>query len=739
MRKHVREDSAVSAAQRAFDEFADEEITFESNPAVNPPKVVRNRHTSMLNIQTTTAGAFVDILDAQSEIKPSDFRTRLRATGARDYGEDVADRNIVASPTEVGAKMLASPAITPLHLRRLAAAPQLKAEIQRPKTTQGVRSSEDPYQRTKSLNSATFAQFQSRSDGLVARTAGAAPKEKKRPSPYDGYHTDFQTSRPADRRQTLSTYESSQTRQKTKSGKSKSKPRPVNPIPVLPLDSRIPSRPGSSYQPRSANELAVFRSKSRSSSTVLPAASPDTPEFPKISTTSQKKKKKREPPTPRDFLEDHPRLFDNRPKTARPASRDSFDLGDGEFSPPSIPMGPSRHYSMTSTTTDFFSGRSASRDATSQWGRIDVARRPPTSDRTMTMPAAPPPHILLNDPGRQEQRSELAANYERTRSLVSMRERNRMNEIYDYIPMRTSSLRNWSLTTASTAPTTAGSVMSSNQFPTRPHTSHTANTSIDIPVFSPCMMVPTQSASSHSSVGTTVPDKSSYGYAGNNSGPQSPVTSAAPTIEEKTGQFNIDDYLSSEDDVDADSFVVTTTKQPIKEEESLLFNDMGYGLAGAQLPGLFDAIPETRGDSPPQLTTSRLLRHSSYSSPFQSKRHSMLSSFSGRSISTTGTAIRAAPGYGDVDSEDDLAGLDSDETPRPDLTPGRRGAKRISALGSMYGAIEEEKFEKIDVRTAVRRRKEAKQRKRDRVAAKKLSTRNAEYDEGNLADGEEAC
>lgn len=35
-----------------------------------------------------------DILDAQEEIRPTDFRSRVQATGARDYGEDVADRNI---------------------------------------------------------------------------------------------------------------------------------------------------------------------------------------------------------------------------------------------------------------------------------------------------------------------------------------------------------------------------------------------------------------------------------------------------------------------------------------------------------------------------------------------------------------------------------------------------------------------------------------------------------------------
>lgn len=39
--------------------------------------------------------AFVDILDAQGEIKPSNFKSRIQASGTRDYGEDVADRNMV--------------------------------------------------------------------------------------------------------------------------------------------------------------------------------------------------------------------------------------------------------------------------------------------------------------------------------------------------------------------------------------------------------------------------------------------------------------------------------------------------------------------------------------------------------------------------------------------------------------------------------------------------------------------
>lgn len=46
------------------------------------------------SITSIGSGRFKDLLDAQEKIRPIDFRARLEATGARDYGEDVADRNM---------------------------------------------------------------------------------------------------------------------------------------------------------------------------------------------------------------------------------------------------------------------------------------------------------------------------------------------------------------------------------------------------------------------------------------------------------------------------------------------------------------------------------------------------------------------------------------------------------------------------------------------------------------------
>ncbi|KAI1092693.1 hypothetical protein F5B19DRAFT_453154 [Rostrohypoxylon terebratum] len=65
------------------------------------PTFARNRNSSIFSTDSTSTRRFVDLLDAQSFIKPSDFYGRVKAAGAKDYGEDVADRNIRENRTSV--------------------------------------------------------------------------------------------------------------------------------------------------------------------------------------------------------------------------------------------------------------------------------------------------------------------------------------------------------------------------------------------------------------------------------------------------------------------------------------------------------------------------------------------------------------------------------------------------------------------------------------------------------------
>ncbi|KAJ4162958.1 hypothetical protein NW754_014379 [Fusarium falciforme] len=62
-----------------------------------PPPVpsIPSHHRRESSVDSFQDGSrFVDVLDAQGEIRPSNFRSRVAATGAREYGEDVAERNI---------------------------------------------------------------------------------------------------------------------------------------------------------------------------------------------------------------------------------------------------------------------------------------------------------------------------------------------------------------------------------------------------------------------------------------------------------------------------------------------------------------------------------------------------------------------------------------------------------------------------------------------------------------------
>lgn len=71
------------------------------------------------SIASSTSQRAKDLLDAADEIKPLDFRSRVRATGARDYGEDVADRNIRQNATiRLHATLLASKHTSPVTSSR---------------------------------------------------------------------------------------------------------------------------------------------------------------------------------------------------------------------------------------------------------------------------------------------------------------------------------------------------------------------------------------------------------------------------------------------------------------------------------------------------------------------------------------------------------------------------------------------------------------------------------------------
>lgn len=58
------------------------------------PQVAPSVHSRSNSIASNTGSRYRDIIEAHSEIKPINFKIRMKATGIRDYGEDVAERNL---------------------------------------------------------------------------------------------------------------------------------------------------------------------------------------------------------------------------------------------------------------------------------------------------------------------------------------------------------------------------------------------------------------------------------------------------------------------------------------------------------------------------------------------------------------------------------------------------------------------------------------------------------------------
>lgn len=87
-----RKPSTLSLTQLASAQEASAQRLGEAASETGARRESRDRAGSMSSL---TKRRSVDLLDAVEELKPLNFRSRVYATGARDYGEDVADRNIM--------------------------------------------------------------------------------------------------------------------------------------------------------------------------------------------------------------------------------------------------------------------------------------------------------------------------------------------------------------------------------------------------------------------------------------------------------------------------------------------------------------------------------------------------------------------------------------------------------------------------------------------------------------------
>ncbi|EFQ30603.1 hypothetical protein CGRA01v4_12618 [Colletotrichum graminicola] len=655
-------------------------VPFEGDPFLPPPAPFsHSRHMSMRSTGTAARG-FVDLLDAQSEIRPSGFQSRVKASGARDYGEDVADRNIGENGVD-----LASERVQEFYAANTNLRPQTTGTCVRDKretfVNPGRRESTVNENRTKSLTT-SIGQVSFRSNILN-------PESSLSRQPI---MESVAGSGSVRRRQSLGAY--------------------IPTAPVSFVSSFVPAGPLNSHPMTFgaiAPQIAARQQKRRS--TLGGEAPLDTMSILSTSVGGQAEsslspKTSQKPP----YLVKHNYSLpvQQRPKTSghsyvesfqsmRPSSRGG-SVASSTFSSPTQKNSSSKRHTLfargpTARHTEW--PRNAKLDEpidTRGWvSRVEIESFENSADVALS---APSPHVMRSGRLWLEEQEDSCQS---PKAPLSPHGIGTQEETLEHFSMRKSSLRQWSM--SSSSPTTS----STSSFQ-RTHSRRTTTTSIDLATKS--SLRNDSQTSLHSETG----DFAAYCAALEN------ALSAPMDLANPETSFNMDDYLSSEDDVDADSFITTRERESVHiggNEEELLFSVEGYGEQGFQLPGLFDTISKIPDSSATSLEHSN--KRFTLSNPSWFARRASLDSWAEAPISP----VKEEKGKEDDDSLFDIP-------IRSDLALGPRGTRRISALGTMYQSTYANREEdKADVWMAVRMRKEAKARQRVVVRTSKSLQRLA--------------
>ena len=345
-------------------------MSIESEPETplhttfKPPKA-QFTHTRQVSAQSMR---FVDLLDAQSEIKPANFRIRVHAAGVRDYGEDVADRNIGENGVDLTSSKVqefyasASPAPAPsvfsAQTDQSAPAPAVTRtlyddeELYRPRRK--TRSLADSGLRAMSLNSASFNPFPKRTTSFLPRESGSAPGPKKVETPALS-----QTHESRGRRQSVNSFASRGT---TPTPRAKERSTSLHRSSLSAAETIVPtrqrqdrhnsSRPSTSYD-RTGNDLGIYTPAVPKAASTRAALSP---RLPRDSVLLAKKKHGGLTLDPAPSMHRNQQQSNKRPRSsARPNSR-SGSAAITSFSSPNG-KSPVKRHSMTSIIGDQASRR----------------------------------------------------------------------------------------------------------------------------------------------------------------------------------------------------------------------------------------------------------------------------------------------------------------------------------------------------------------------------------------------
>lgn len=674
------------------------------------------------------AVGYVDILDAQGSLRPSNFKTRLRAAGARDYGEDVAERNMAVNTVDLNSPaVLAFYAITggePLAYKSDGSAVDVHGNnyaagnipTDLATTIQGKDRDELSALANQRIRTPRFPERTTslRPQPLISGIpmgAGdlAAPGDDKSKDDDSGL------------RRPLSVHAG-----RAVSSPSQPKPRPLSLHPAVlsysneaavvpdiptrrpatgPDQCDIPSNISSRSRSRDSN-LTASKKKQERRGDGRPRSR---------STKSTRSATSQRPSKPRHDAEAGENEPSGRLRSASSASRKSRKQKHEDFS--QFDFGaPSTEEAVPPIPSSRFSTRSGSSVGPQVDSRPQSQRSPKASNVAQIRTEEPPlpPHPRKRSVG-----------------ATSLRGRPQLDNIDEVTPGRRSSWRNESVSSMAPSTTaTASSNMSGK------HSRHTADTSLDLSYSMPAAQkqlslngIAKKSHTRGKSSGTTVSSLR---------GPSRHQTQRSQARSPFTLPVDEDGYLSSTTDgSDIESYVEKRRRRR-NDDEDLLFKEDGYGQTGGGLPGLFN------GDAAPINPTWA----SSFSTTAKNKKHTISRARPPTSAPrlNESTASRRAPHPSlrawEYDDDDDTSSLTISESDAGMRS--RSGSGATAELGSIlsgdghYDPEEEALEEKLDARLAMRLRKEMKRRERTSTRQQTLQARVTQesYEQGHIADTE---
>ncbi|KAI0813613.1 hypothetical protein GGR55DRAFT_635080 [Xylaria sp. FL0064] len=519
------------------------------------PSLVSMYSESVRSSENGKPKGYVDLLDAQSMIRPSDFYSRVQATGARNYGEDVADRNREEKSSNLNTERAQD---VPSNHTGGDWATVISKDVDddsddEPRRPLKIRHSVSSGLRHQKAGSHSSESFSKRtSSRLPPRNANEVPKAMTR--------TESARSERAARRKSMPSFAASASggapRSASMGRKGKDKDTEFFPDSLrnharsATAHEREYSKPNISSKRQSLTSSHIRHQspqKSNSLDKPLPALPPSARSHSRRKTTSHGNA-----------------VVESRLLAKRQSVQGMSTTSRGEI------------YEDTYQEKKSLQAAQPTRDRNSN--RRQLGSTTDLQDSLYNSPAQQPDiisQIIYHSTNYTDNEDHRSQSDHRKQSAVSLSNQSIMvaYETGNTLPERNSSLHRWSLTSE-----TAMSSLSSNPF--RPQSGHTTNTSID---FSP--LFPRTFNDSIPPVPDIPSLKSLKSIPKSTSTKPPPSLSLSTSCRRQSDEF----FLEEQESVDGSSPSLSRGSY----EKDLLFQETGYGVTGDQasgLPGLFDTI-----------------------------------------------------------------------------------------------------------------------------------------------------